>query len=144
MRVGGGGFSSFFGVSTLHAVYADAEYGFVLCDDVVRMKPVALVTFDIAEDEGRPLTIVRQLQGVKGRAPSLRGIRWERMFLTMVVDWARTHGHGAVACIQGRQSRWAYHDAFRSFRMRYDVSAKRNGFRLDERLGLWRLPLVSS
>ena len=58
----GNGFSPFFGISELHSLFADAEYGFVLQSDAEgRMKPAALVTFDVAEDGGRPLTILHPL-----------------------------------------------------------------------------------
>ncbi|HTP56691.1 MAG TPA: hypothetical protein VMJ72_00215 [Candidatus Paceibacterota bacterium] len=126
-------------------VYADGDYGFVL-ENVMPLAdpvPLAVVTFDIREiHPDGSCVVIRQLQGIKHRREYLVGIRWERMLLAVVTDWARFHGYAGVACIRGKDSKWAYHCKASTLYLRYDVSARRNGFRYDETTLLWRLPLT--
>lgn len=140
-------------------VYGDAEYGFVLEQEVrngrrTGLTPRAVVTFDIERTEEGALPVVRQLQALfRGMDPRaitapenpLAGLRWERMFLRVVADWAAAQGFPAVACIRGTDSRWAtYPEIKKRFHVRYDVSAQRNGFRFNEQRRLWvrQLPAV--
>lgn len=133
----------------LNGLYADAEYGFALewCvpgllrEDRVA---VAMTTFDRELYDDGWWAVVRQLQGVKWRREFLHGTRWERMLLHVVEDWARAQKCTAVACIRGQDSRWLVHGSPQAFRMRYDVSARRSGFRYRDAVHLWHKPLVSA
>lgn len=130
----------------LSELYSDAEYGFALenCTPLRSKVPVALVTFKLVEHTNGTWATVEQLQGVKGRQPNLNGIRWERMLLHIVTDWARERGCVAVTCIRGKDSGWAYKVKDDRLYLRYDVSARRNGFRYDEAHKVWRLNLVDT
>ena len=131
-------------VLRLSALYTDAEYGFALENRLPLgpSTPLALVTFDLQECFEGSWAVVRQLQGVKGQHKLLNGVRWERMLLDVVTDWARSHKCDGVACIRGQDSAWAYKVREDKLYLRYDVSARRNGFRYDEKDKLWRLHLT--
>ncbi len=130
----------------LSCLFADGEYGIVLEGRTYNVSrgPLALVSFDLWMLNGDYVAVVKQLQGVSGRKEQLSGIRWERMFLQMVTDWARANGCTEVACIEADGSEWRSHDTFHSFHLRYNVSARRNGFTFDDKRKLWRLPLGAS
>lgn len=110
-------------------------------------KPVANVSFDI---EGRAL-VVRQIQGVR-RNHCLLGNRfkWERMLLKVAIDWTKELGLERIEVIRATESSW-YPESMKDARysvpkeedekraarmhMRYDVTPRRMGFKLDQETG---------
>ena len=130
----------------LGSVYYDASYGFVLA---VRMFsvfkiPIAVIGFE-ADTSDSTITI-KQVQGVKDAADFLAGIRWEKLLVSVVVDWARLHGAKKVEIIRAEDGPWHRGaDLERAARMHlhYDVTAKRCGFRLDEKTNRYTLHLTS-
>ncbi len=130
----------------LGSVYYDASYGFVLAARMfsVFKFPVAVIGF--GADTNNSTVIIKQIQGVRGAADFLAGIRWEKLLVSVVVDWARLHGAKKVEIIRAQDNFW-YNcgDGERMHRMRfhYDVTAKRCGFRLDEKTKLYVLHLTS-
>ncbi len=133
------GFVPFLLLSYRWGLYADGDYGFILEWHPWSGRSVALamVTFDLREQFGGWYVIIRQLQGVKGRDSYLEGVRWERLLIHVVTDWASANGYDHVACIQGQDSVWFSKSREMAFRMRYDVTARRSGFRFMPSLRLW-------
>ena len=68
---------------------------------------------------------VRQIQGVMGQQEALAPLRWEKMLLQIVVDWARENAFAAV---------WIRIIGNR--RLRYRTTAKRLGFKFSDALDL--------
>ena len=66
-------------------VFRDEPFGFLLR---YNRTPIAGIGFALKERA----VIIGQIQGVQGCARELRMLRWERMLVAIVVDWARAHG----------------------------------------------------
>lgn len=75
----------------------------------------------------------------------LAGIRWEKLLVNLVVDWARSHGAKKVEIIRSQDNSWHRPgDPERTARihLHYDITAKRCGFRMDEETGRYTLHLA--
>jgi hypothetical protein len=105
--------------------YFDATYNLCLTRDG---SLVASLGFDLDGDDMN----VWQLQGVRGQAPALRPLRWERALLDRAVEWGRASSVTTVYVASAGHVRWAsdpgHLDPTRA-KLRYDVTAKRCGFR---------------
>lgn len=105
--------------------YFDTTYNFCLTH---QRELIATLGF---EPDGRALNIW-QIQGVKGQGASLRPIKWERALVQYAVGWARANGAAEVWIPSVDHVEWAaaqgHLDPVRG-RLRYDVTAKRCGFR---------------
>jgi hypothetical protein len=105
--------------------YFDATYNLCLTRDGAL---VASLGFDLDGDDMN----VWQLQGVRGQAPALRSLRWERALLDRAVEWARSSAVSTVYVASADHVHWAadpgHLDPARA-KLRYDVTAKRCGFR---------------
>lgn len=82
------------GTGYLLGLYRDTPYGFILCRGSVA---VACVGFHTANDA----VIIRQIQGAYGQSETLVGLRWERMLVALVIDWAREVGFSRVKIQRG-------------------------------------------
>ncbi len=119
-------------------IYRDTVYSFVLKRGY---STLACIGFDIEED--RTLE-VKQIQGVKGAQEDLSHLKWERMLLIVVTDWASRYGFRQVRVQRAEDNEWVKRaetlkweevrqELTERLRMRHDVTARRSGFRLDNR-----------
>ncbi len=130
----------------------DAEYNLILLAPMgfwKRPRAIACIGFNIdAYDE--EVVIIKQLQAAAQEGlrnshiefyeftrESLRGIKWERMLVAILLDLVFEKGFKRVEMIRAEQSKWyAYPynpistaaDIRSRMKMRYDVTAKRMGF----------------
>lgn len=122
-------------------MHMDAPYGFVLKRNGNRS--IAFLAFDAEND----YIIIRQIQGAFGEMEDLKQIRWERMLLRIAVDWTSANSFKQIRVQKAEDNRyWDDYSGKRQerLRMRYDVTAKRSGFRFDESLNCWVLNLEYS
>lgn len=108
-------------VFTPSSQYYDAQYAFVLCDE--EKKPLANISF---KAENNAIKIM-QIQGTKGKQEQLKPIKWERMLLALVWEWARENSIEEVQIISHKDSEW--HLVREYGKMLYDVNAQRSGFK---------------
>lgn len=119
--------------STIYKViYTDAPYNFAL---VKRKKPICNIAFTVRKyDES--IILVRQIQGVPGRQKELRPFRWEKMLLQILIDWAKQNGFKRIDVVRAKDTGWynKHENTERNKRlyMKYDVTARRMGFKFDE------------
>ena len=122
-----------YGYGRFYRVYSDAQYTLTLTyqggEYDENLNAVASIGFEV----GGPSTIiVKQIQGVSGKDSILKHLKWERMLLTILMDWAKNAGFKTVKIIQAKSSHWyssARHD---SLFMKYDVTARRSGFKFNQ------------
>ena len=129
--------------------FRDATYFFVLFCKIPRKKkpcPIAILAFDPSDDA----VIVRQIQGGytnlsfsgyrKYLIDSLQILRWERLLIHIVFDWAHANKFKSVGVIRAQASSWYNSELLhgdsltahqRRMEMRYNVTAQRMGFRFD-------------
>ncbi len=104
--------------------------------------PICNIGFDLEKDSN--FIIVKQIQGVRGRQKEFSSLRWEKMLLQIVIDWAKQNGLKKVSVIRSVDSGWYRKaDTARCERMymKYDVTARRMGFKFDESKKVYSLPL---
>lgn len=118
----GGGYNTRF---TTPQLYYDAPYSFILCQK--QDQPLAIIAF---KPERKAINIV-QLQGVRGQQKKLQPIKWERMLLTLTYEWAQQHQIHEVRVTPYEQNEWEL--VRDNGKIRYDVTAKRTGFKYDEK-----------
>ncbi len=114
-------------------IYCDAPYTLVLtykenCES--ETEEVACIGFDVVD---QATILVKQIQGVYGKSSILQYFRWERMLLKIVVDWAKNAGFKRIRVIKSESSHWFTESRAQSFFMKYDVTARRSGFKFDEK-----------
>lgn len=127
-----------YGCGRFSKIYVDAVYSFVLfkVED-----SVCNIGFNVEEDN---TILVKQIQGVRGMQEELSLFRWEKMLLQIVIDWARENGFEKVSVIRAEDSEWyRKEDKERCNRMylKYDVTARRMGFKYDEKRKVYSLSL---
>jgi len=118
--------------TTFDGVYSDAPYVLVLTHKSVANEDVgiACVGFEVVTQS---TILIKQIQGVRGMAPFLQSFRWEKMLLETVTDWAKKASFKSVRVIQGKDSYWHNERLDKDFFMKYDVTARRSGFKFDEK-----------
>lgn len=111
--------------------YRDGAYNFLLhrvtrvnATRKTRRRQIACIGFDINTEIN--CVVVKQIQGVKGEQTALWPLRWEKMLLQIVVDWARGNGFAAVK-IEFYETRRREEEMY----LRYKITAERLGFKLD-------------
>ncbi|MBI4120920.1 MAG: hypothetical protein HY457_01555 [Parcubacteria group bacterium] len=75
---------------------------------------------------------IEQIQGQRGYPEALKPLKWERMLVEYVTRWAPLLGATHVQIISGEDSEWyrKNNEALKKrFYLRYDVTARRLGFR---------------
>ncbi len=77
-----------------------------------------------------------------GMFKALRPFKWERMLLRVVVDWARVNGFREARVLIAEKNPWHDNDKYDVFRMHYDVTAKRSGFKFNSAKNAYVLALV--
>lgn len=105
----------------------------------------------IAKETGftEPFPLIVQIQGAadwsydteekyEDAKRVLRKLKWERALVTMVLEWAEENGIPAVYLLPSSLNLyWGSDERNKNLHMRYDVTAKRLGFQLQEN-GLFR------
>ncbi len=116
----------------------DGDYGFILTSKTyngkileVSNRALACVSFTIHGSN----IVIQQLQAVKGMVPA--DLRWEKLFIQLVIDWAFTHGYSRVGIIQAKDHKYFIRTRANDLYVRYDVTAKRCGFKLDDQSGIY-------
>jgi len=128
--------------------YHDTKHSFVLSNNNSNNMygSLALVGFDL---DSSLRVKVKQIQALKGSPGTqndknyqlLQPLKWERMLLKIVTDWASEAGFEQVWVQGATNNTWNRLDSNVAFRMRYDVTARRSGFRLDKQSGDYYLDL---
>ena len=113
---------------TFGHIYHDAPYSFVLC---YQLRGIATIAFG-AQEGG---ILVSQIQGARGEKDILKKIKWERMLLALVCKWAKENEIPEARILPHHKNKW---NTVKEFgKMTYDVTAKRCGFKYDEKVGLY-------
>lgn len=117
-------------------LYRDGLYGFVLHIETL---PVALITWDLDPSDDRVI-VVKQIQGVARKKGELAPLRWEKMLVQIVIDWAQSSGMREVHVITGRSHPWYISSRDAEMHLKYDVTARRMGFVFNEACGRYVRP----
>ncbi len=72
----------------------------------------------------------------------LESLRWESLLIRMTADWARATGFSSVYLLPAHMNRWVQVSDSISGKIRYDGTAKHNGFKKDPTTGLYLLSLT--
>lgn len=135
----------------LSEVYFDTHFNFLLCRKNEALACLGFEILDAAEDEysavicpsnsqhvsdsfPKDILVIRQIQGVRGAEKYLRYLRWEKLLLQVIIDWAFGNGFEEIRVQAARLNRWlsSQEGARARFKMRYDVTPRRMGFVLSE------------
>jgi len=118
--------------STIYStIFTDAAYNFAL---VKGKEPICGIAFEAGETAVPASIFIKQIQGVRNMQKELRPFRWEKMLLQILIDWAKQNGFERIDVVRARNSEWwnRYRcDRNKRLYMKYDVTAKRMGFKLD-------------
>lgn len=124
--------------------YVDTEWGFTLIkieesnNSILRTEiGLASIGFGIYDD----CIVISQLQGRAGQQVELKKIRWEKMLVKIVADWAKKNGFKQVTIEPASRNRY-FSGREKEFKLRYDVTAERSGFKLDSPNGAYVLDLL--
>lgn len=150
-----------------NGIYLDGDYGFILCwRPDQRTDPLILATTSFSPgnrlsrynpklsypDVTTPVVIQLQAQSystnycyanprVERREMAFEALsrfRWEHALVSIATQWTQSAGFPVINLLPGAQNRYAHHRE-EQMKMRYDVTAKRCGFKLGEN-GLYVLP----
>lgn len=126
------------------SIYHDAPMNILLWS--MDEGPLAIIGFDIdrdgslqvalaSDDEDTvyrdPSYLIRQIQGVRDCLSGLRAVRWEKLLIQAVVDWAKSHKVRYVHVVKAIKNKWrgSLSEAGAArLHMHYDVTAKRMKF----------------
>ena len=111
-------------MSAFQVVKYDEEYG-IARSDLLNLSPE------------RDFPIVAQLQGQLGANHYVGSLKWERLLVTIVEDWAREAGFSA--CLGLPASENPHYPNSPQAHLRYDVTFKRMGYKMHN--GFWRKEL---
>lgn len=104
-------------------IYWDAPMGIILqCK-----RSVAVIGFITKGDCVR----IVQIQGVRGEMEQLKPLRWERLLVELVVAVARTCGYRHVEIQCAEKNKYYNEYNAQTFKLRYNVTARRAGFVLE-------------
>lgn len=129
------------------SIYRDAEFNFILSSGPwFYLTARAIISFNIFVDPGDGLLTmrVRQIQAIRNRARTdpVPGIRWEKMLLEIVIDYAKKNGFECVEVSSAKANRWRWQVPLERLILRYDVVAKRRGFKPDAMGEAYRLRIA--
>lgn len=109
-------------------IFHDAPYSFTLrAKGGLGNKSIATISF---EPSNKDAVLVKQIQGKRGEAKYLAPIKWERMLLNLVTNWAKQNGYKTIKVQPASKNR--SDTVRRRGKMVYDITAKRCGFKMDE------------
>ncbi|MBI4170114.1 MAG: hypothetical protein HY514_00325 [Candidatus Aenigmarchaeota archaeon] len=107
-------------------LYYDAPYAFALrYVDGGYTYGLACVSFKI--DANNSLKVV-QLQGMRGKKKELQPIRWEKMFIDLVGQWAKDNGASKLKVQAAKSNIYEGIRTTRRGKRRYDKTALEMGF----------------
>jgi len=121
------------GQNGFYGIYTDAKFTFVLTYEKgtkSRSSAIACIGFDVIDES---TILVKQIQGVSGKLSILQCFRWEKMLLNIVIDWAKNAGFKKVKVIRAESSQWYRPHRAQNLFMKYDVTARRSGFKFDKK-----------
>jgi len=128
-------------------VYCDGQQTFLLLkkkdpNDELRKwwkAIIACISFNVYKEK-RAVRIV-QIQGVRGRRKDLKLLRWERLLVQLVVDWAKAKKLVRVEIQRAQDNRWQKQGAvsLEALKLRYNVTAERSGFKYDSKKKVYKL-----
>ncbi len=78
--------------------------------------------------------IIHQIQGSKGKKKFLAQLKWERMLVDLVYNWAKQNGFKEVRIQSAESNDWEKIKNTSYGKMLYDITAERSGFK---RKGDW-------
>ena len=107
-------------------IYYDVPYQFILLTGKI---PVANIGFKA--DIETSTIIIKQIQGVSGRKEYLEPLRWEKMLVNILADWAKQNGAKKMEIIKAQSNPWYNEHRAQSMYLKYDVTAKRCGFKFN-------------
>ena len=101
---------------------------------------LACIGFDVIEN-GRVIKIL-QIQGAPKKSTELSILKWERMLLSILTNWAKENRFTEVRVIQAKDQRWYIRysqdkDHTKRMFLHYDVTARRSGFYFKDKLGCY-------
>jgi len=88
--------------------------------------------------------MVVQLQARKGAQKEDLPKRWEKILLEAGINYAKKHGFLQIRVLPSKRNTWIRHndnDQNLRLKIRYDITAKRRGFKFDETVDAWVLDL---
>lgn len=127
--------------------FMDAHYMFILWETTGQNAPeeigggnypLACIAF---EPQGRNGVTIRQIQGKYGaislmKSQTLKKLKWERMLVQVVIEWARKAGLKHIHILPATQNDYYSCDnpeRAKTFHLRYDVTARRMGLKFNAR-----------
>ena len=111
-------------------IYADADFGYIFMKNQFAL---ASMWFDVIFENKKKILFVKQIQGIRGKKDELKKFRWERMLLYFLIDSAKKAGFHKIRVVKSTNQSWHTSANGKNFHMRYDVSAKREGFSLTDK-----------
>ena len=110
-------------------IFFDAHYSFILWTRKGSEEfAVASIAFDPFGFSG---ICIRQIQGKQGYGKYLGSIKWERLLIAVVHRWARAQNIRNIHIISARLSDYYNYERHGSMYLRYDVTARRMGLKLN-------------
>lgn len=87
---------------------------------------LACISFSV---DGRRSVSIGQLQGKKGRKEELLPVKWEKLLIGVVEDWAERHGTSMVKIASSELNFWKVEKNCKAdLCMRYDFTAQQLGY----------------
>ncbi len=112
-------------------IYRDAPYQFILKKDKKFISNIGFIPF-------RKFILIQQIQGVYKSKKALAPIKWSKMLVRIVTNWAEEFGIENVCILPSSRNRWdRVNGQTERRKLIYDVTAKREGFRYDPRLKVY-------
>ena len=131
----------------LYEVYRDAKYNFVLMGACAphnkKQNAIASVGFDFFDNTKKSI-IINQIQGVRYKKHLLKFLRWEKMLVQITVDWARKNGFEKVFIQPSKKNHWYTDRREKNLYLKYNVTAKRCGFKYNKEKDIFEKQLTES
>ncbi|MBI4812698.1 hypothetical protein HY798_04695 [Candidatus Falkowbacteria bacterium] len=96
-----------------------------LINDKKEYRGLACVGFTIEKS----IIHIRQIQGARYRQEELLPLRWEKLLVKVVIEIARQLGFKTVEILPAEKNEWRDLISYSQLKLRYDVTAKRMGFK---------------
>ena len=107
--------------------------------------PIACIAFI---QTGPRSVCINQIQGpsydrseenTAARIAALSEVKWERLLVRVVCEWARKNRIESVEMISCKKSRWYRDFRHKQMFIRYDVTARRMGFKESDKEGIYKI-----
>lgn len=100
---------------------------------IMQVENDSFVVADYLDSVTDKILCVIQLQGICLADEILRPLKWERMFVSVFENYAKQLGFSASAILPASKNYAMRYDE--GCKMRYDITAKRSGYKMNN--GLW-------